>query len=233
VVAWGGDGTVNEVASALVGTSTALGIVPSGSGNGLARELNLPLGAVAALDVALGGSARVIDAGELDGRVFVNVAGIGLDARIAHRFAAWGSRRRGFRRYVECTLRELATFRADDLVVSCNGVESSIRPMILALANARQYGNGAVIAPDARLDDGTLDLVVVQDRSWPATLRHVPKLFTGRIGAAPGVSMSSVTEIRLASSLPLVYHVDGEPCTGGTEIHARVLPRALIVRVGR
>src|SRR5262245_57694752 len=98
VIAWGGDGTVNEVASALVGSSTALGVVPGGSGNGLARELNLPLAASAALEVALGGSERVIDAGEIDGRVFVNVAGIGLDARIAHRFAAWGNRRRGFRR---------------------------------------------------------------------------------------------------------------------------------------
>src|SRR5262245_26150053 len=123
VVAWGGDGTVNEVASALVGTSTALGIVPSGSGNGLARELNLPLDAAMALDVALDGRERVIDAGELDGRVFVNIAGIGLDARIAHRFAARGSRRRGFRLYVESTLRELTTYRADELVLSCDGVE--------------------------------------------------------------------------------------------------------------
>ena len=105
--------------------------------------------------------------------------------------------------------------------------------MIVALANARQYGNGAVIAPNARLDDGFLELVVVQDRSWPATLRHVPKLFTGRIGAAPGVRMSSITELVLTSSVPLVYHVDGEPWTGGMSVRARVLPGALRVRTSR
>src|SRR6185436_3565183 len=93
VVAWGGDGTVNEVASALVGGSTALGIVPSGSGNGLASELRIPRDPAAALDVALDGSERVVDAGELDGHVFVNVAGVGVDARIAHRFAQWGVQR--------------------------------------------------------------------------------------------------------------------------------------------
>jgi YegS/Rv2252/BmrU family lipid kinase len=233
VVAWGGDGTVNEVASALVGTSTALGIVPSGSGNGLARELKLPRDPAAALDVALDGAERVVDAGELDGRIFVNIAGVGLDARIARRFADCGTRRRGLRLYVESTLRELTTFRADDLVLSCDGVESSVKPLILALANARQYGNGAIIAPDAKLDDGHLDLVVVQDRTWPATLRQIPKLFSGRIGAAPGVQITPVTELTLTSNVPLVYHVDGEPCCGGTSIRARVLPGALRVRVGR
>jgi YegS/Rv2252/BmrU family lipid kinase len=230
VVAWGGDGTVNEVASALVGGVTALGIVPSGSGNGLASELRLPRDPAAALDVALDGAERVIDVGELDGRVFVNVAGVGVDARIAHRFAQWGAQRRGLRRYVECTFRELATFRADEIVMSVDGVVSSVKPLILALANARQYGNGALIAPQAKLDDGRLDLVVVGERSWLATARDVPKLFTGRIATARGVLMSSITELVLSSSAPLVYHVDGEPCVGGTELRARVVPAALRVR---
>ena len=96
-VAWGGDGTVNEVASALAFTPVALAIVPSGSGNGLARELGVPLDAVSALTVAIDGRDRIIDAGEIEGRLFFNIAGLGLDARIAHRFAVNGLARRGFR----------------------------------------------------------------------------------------------------------------------------------------
>ncbi len=96
VAAWGGDGTVNEVASALAFTGVSLAIVPSGSGNGLARELGIPLEAARAFAVAFGGTDRVIDCGELDGRLFFNVAGIGLDARVAHAFSESGLVRRGF-----------------------------------------------------------------------------------------------------------------------------------------
>jgi len=143
-VAWGGDGTVNEVGSALVGSDAALAIVPSGSGNGLARELNLPLDPAAAFDVALDGRSRLIDAGELDGRLFFNIAGLGLDACIAHRFAESGLERRGFLRYLELAAREVTSFTPIDYELTTDGRQQRVRPLLIALANGRQYGNGAL-----------------------------------------------------------------------------------------
>ena len=118
VVAWGGDGTMNEVASALAFTDTAIAMVPSGSGNGLARELKIPFDPAAAFDVAYRGREMVIDAGEIGGRLFFNIAGIGLDARVAHRFAVDGLGRRGFSRYLALTIGELRGYLPDQLTVT-------------------------------------------------------------------------------------------------------------------
>jgi YegS/Rv2252/BmrU family lipid kinase len=230
-VAWGGDGTVNEVASALAFRDATLAIVPSGSGNGLARELGVPLDPERAFDVALGGHARCIDAGELDGRLFFNIAGIGLDARVAHRFAAGGLVRRGFLRYLEITAREVFTYRPDVHTVIIDGTPMCVRPLVIAIANARQYGNGALIAPDARVDDGRLDVVVIADRSPLAVLVQARRMFTGQIGRVPGVTMRAAVDIQVSAAAPLLYHVDGEPFVGGGSIAARPRPRALRVAV--
>ena len=112
MVAWGGDGTVNEVATALVGTAAALAIVPAGSGNGLARMLGMPADASRALGRILHGADRLIDVGDIDGRLFVNVAGVGFDAHIAGAFAAIGRARRGFLRYGLIVARELRQYTA-------------------------------------------------------------------------------------------------------------------------
>lgn len=233
VLAWGGDGTINEVASVLAFTPAVLGIIPSGSGNGLARELQIPFAPAQAFGVALDGATRCIDAGELDGRMFFNVAGVGLDARVAHRFAAEGLLRRGFRKYLEIGARELAAGIADDHTIVADGEATSVRAMVVAIANSRQYGNGALIAPDAKLDDGRLDLVIIGARSILRALVQVPRLFTGRIARVPGVTMRTAREIEVVSGHPVVYHVDGEPYVGAASITARCRPRALHVRVPR
>jgi len=233
VIAWGGDGTVNEVASALAFRDAALAIVPSGSGNGLARELAIPFDPSAAFAVALGGAERVIDAGELDGRLFFNIAGLGLDARVAHQFAAHGLVRRGFVRYLEIAARELFTFEPHEYTIVADTVRVHSRAMIVAIANGRQYGNGALIAPAARLDDGRLDVVVVDHRSLFATMREVPKLFRGTLGQARGVRMLTASTVEVTSTEQVRYHVDGEPFVGGATIHAQIRPSALRVRVPR
>jgi YegS/Rv2252/BmrU family lipid kinase len=231
VVAWGGDGTVNEVATALAFRPAALAVVPGGSGNGLARELGIPRDPSAALTIALGQQSRVIDCGELDGRLFVNVAGIGLDARVAHEFAAHGLVRRGFLRYIEITARELIRFEADEHTVLAGSDVIRQRSLIVAIANARQYGNGALIAPDARVDDGKLAIVAVADRPLWQTMVHVPRLFTGGIASVPGVWTSHAAEAEIVATRPMLYHVDGEPFFGGTSMRARVHPAALRVKV--
>jgi YegS/Rv2252/BmrU family lipid kinase len=231
VIAWGGDGTINEVASVLAFGPAALGVVPSGSGNGLARELGIPFEPERALAVALGDREFLIDAGELDGRLFFNIAGIGLDARVAHEFSAGGLVRRGFARYLEITARELFTYQPDEHTIVTDGVVQRERALLIAIANARQYGNGAIIAPDARVDDGRLDVVVVAYRSPVRALLQVPRVFLGQIARVPGVTMRRATEVEITSARQVLYHVDGEPFVGGASIRARVQPRALRVKV--
>ncbi len=231
VVAWGGDGTVNEVASALAFRDATLAVVPSGSGNGLARELQIPLEPARALAAALDGRTCRIDAGELDGRLFCNLAGIGLDAKVAHGFAAGGLVKRGLTRYVIVTARELLRYQAQEHVVVTDGNRRRVRPLLIAIANGRQYGNGAVIASAARLDDGKLDVVIVAARSPLAVLAQVPRMFLGQIAHARGVTSVSAVDIEVASAHAQMYHVDGEPFVGGASIAARPLARALRVAV--
>ena len=231
VIAWGGDGTINEVASELAFHDVQFGVIPSGSGNGLARELKIPCDVERAFDTVFRGSERVIDAGEIEGRLFFNVSGVGLDAQIAHEFAANGLVRRGFARYLEIAAQKLFAFRPGNYRIVADGVARDVRALIVAIANGRQYGNGAVIAPDSQIDDGRLDVIVVGERSALKAIMQMPMLFAGRIAQVPGITMIPARDVEISSALPLVYHVDGEPCVGNATIRARIRPRALRVRV--
>lgn len=223
---------MNEVASELAFTGAALGIVPSGSGNGLSRELGIPFDPAAAFEIALAsGRDRVIDAGELEGRLFFNLAGIGLDARVARRFAAGGLVRRGFFRYLEIAAQELFTYEPDEHTIVVDGDEQRVRALLVAIANGRQYGNGAIIAPHACLDDGRLDVVVVEERSVAATLVQVPRVFAGSVDRVRGVTIRRGEAVEISSARPVVCHVDGEPFVGGASVRGRVRRAALRVRV--
>jgi diacylglycerol kinase (ATP) len=231
IVAWGGDGTMNEVGTALAFTGVALALVPSGSGNGLSRELGIPFEPSAALDVACTGVERTIDAGEIGERLFFNVAGVGLDARVAHRFAVDGLEKRGFARYVGLTMRELAAYEPDFLTVTTSGASISKPSLLVAIANGRQYGNGTVIAPRARLDDGRLDVIIIDARSLVRASLELPFVFMGMVDRVGGVSMETVESVEITSPHPIVYHLDCEPNAGTLGISARVRPRALKVKV--
>jgi diacylglycerol kinase (ATP) len=231
VAAWGGDGTVNEVAGALAFTRTPLAIIPAGSGNGLAEELRVPHEPAEALRVALAGGARRIDVGEVDGARFFNLAGIGLDARIASRFARRGAGHRGLRAYTEITLHELLRYRPVTYTVEGGGETLVLRALFIALANSRQYGNGALIAPQARVDDGQLEVVVVEAQSLARIAVRLPSLFRGTLVPSPGVVMRSWTRLRVSAAEPIGFHVDGEPGEGGTGVDVQLHPGALTVRV--
>jgi diacylglycerol kinase (ATP) len=231
IVAWGGDGTMNEIGSALAHTEASLALVPSGSGNGLARDLGIPFNPSAALDIAWNGRDRTIDAGEIDGRMFFNVAGIGLDARVAHRFAANGLERRGFARYMEITIGELRGYVPDQLTITTPAASINASAMLVAIANGRQYGNGAIVAPHARLDDGKLDVVVVANRSYLRACVELPFMFAGQIHRLGGVTTQPTETVSITAAYPVVYHLDGEPIAGTLGIHARARPGALRIRV--
>jgi YegS/Rv2252/BmrU family lipid kinase len=230
-IAWGGDGTINEVASSLAFSNVALAVVPSGSGNGLARELAIPLNPSAAFEVALGGRDQLIDAGEIEGRMFFNVAGLGFDAHVAHEFAATGHARRGFARYMSIAVRELIRFVPDQYTISANGTRLETRALFIAIANSRQYGNGATIAPGARIDDGALDVVVVAERSPWSAIAQMPMLFSGKVDRLPGVTIIPTADVEISAAHDMVYHVDGEPALAGRSVRARVHPGVLRVRV--
>ena len=243
VIAWGGDGTINETASALVFRDAALGIVPSGSGNGLATGLRVSTRPERAISDAVHAVPRAIDAGELGGRLFFSVAGVGLDAHIASSFDRQTSRRRGFVTYARMTARELfayrsATYRLDwdpasHVADAANaGVPTTpTRALLVTLANGSQWGNGAIVAPFARLDDGRLDLVVVEERSRIASIWALPRIFTGGIARLRGVWMRQVQRATIDSDAPMTFHVDGEPIEDGAHLEARVYPLALRIAV--
>jgi YegS/Rv2252/BmrU family lipid kinase len=238
VVAWGGDGTVNEIASALIARSAAIGIVPSGSGNGLAGELGIARRPEVALPEALRGSPRAIDAGELGGRVFVNLAGVGFDAHVARCFDREGGSR-GLSGYIRISIRELFAYRSATYRIGCDGrALSGALPtgggrtaLIVTLANGSQFGNGMRIAPDARVDDGKLDLVVFEETSRVRTFGLLPRFFADRIRETRGLSVERIERATIECDHPMTFHVDGEPVEGGTRLAAKVLPAVLRVSV--
>jgi diacylglycerol kinase (ATP) len=252
VIVWGGDGTMNEAGSALLESAVPLAIIPAGSGNGLARELGIPLQPAAAITVALRATPRAIDAGELGGRPFFNVAGVGFDAHIAARFDR--APHRGLATYVRVSARALLTYRSMSYRIACgdlagdasgdpervalrpgrptlSGPASSAgrRALLVTIANSPQFGNGARIAPRARVDDGRLDLVVYEEVSRFATLCALPRLFAGGIERVRGMTTQQIDSGRIESDAPMTFHVDGEPVEDGTALEIRVRPKALTV----
>jgi YegS/Rv2252/BmrU family lipid kinase len=231
IIAWGGDGTMNEVATAAAYTRASIAIVPSGSGNGLARELGIPFDPTTALGLAIDGADRIIDGGDIGGRMFFNIAGIGFDARVAHRFAVEGQQKRGFSRYLAITMRELIAYAPDVLTVRTATASVTKSTLLVAIANGRQYGNGALIAPRARLDDGLLDVVVVGARPLIRAFVELPFVFLGKVDRLMDVTIDTATRVDITAPHPVVYHLDGEPIAGTLDVSATVRPRALRVKV--
>ena len=231
VVAWGGDGTISEVASALAFGSVPLGIVPAGSGNGLARELGIDVRPERALAAALAAEPRTIDVGEIEKHLFVSIAGIGVDAHVASRFNAPANRRRGFLGYAGITIRALTSYVPVQYRITSAGTVTNVRALLVTIANSAQFGNGARIAPGARLDDGLLDLVVIEERSRWQTLLQLPRLFTGTVAQIPGCRVRSVAEVTIEADEPMTFHVDGEAFEAGTRVNARIHPGALKIAV--
>jgi len=231
VIAWGGDGTINEIASALVGSTTALGVVPSGSGNGLARELGLPRRAAAAIRAAVDGRPRRLDAGEIAGRFFFNIAGVGFDAEVALRFNQRPGRRRGLWPYVAFVFDELRGYRPSRYTIALDDETVEMEAFAIILANSRQYGNAIRVAPDARPDDGLLDVLVVDHRSVPRHLWRARHLLLGTIGRAEGIVRRRVRGGSIAGDRMLACHADGEPFSVQGPATVRLHPGALTLRL--
>jgi diacylglycerol kinase (ATP) len=230
VIVWGGDGTFNETATSLIGTSIPLGLVPAGSGNGLAGALGLPRDPRVALALAFDGRPRVIDAGRMAGRCFFNIAGIGFDARVATLFNQRGAGSRGGWPYFVIGVREGCTYRAVDYDVWLDDEPAKHKALLMAFANGREYGLGARIAPGARLDDGLLDAIIVEERGVLARFWDARHLAKGTPHLAPSVSTRHVRRAVIEAKGELEFHVDGEPGTAYDRIEVQVIPSALTIR---
>jgi diacylglycerol kinase (ATP) len=230
LIVWGGDGTLNEVGAAAAGSSTALGIIPAGSGNGLAGALGVPRDPAAALARALGPTVQAIDVGVIGDRRFLNIAGIGVDARIAVLFNQRSRGSRGKWPYIAIGVTEGCRYRSREYIVRLDGEPTRCRALLIAFANGREYGMGASLAPRAELDDGLLDAFVVEDRSVVARFWHARHLASGKVERAPRVITAKVRSAYVESSEPMEFHVDGETGSAIGRLEVGVLPKALLVR---
>jgi diacylglycerol kinase (ATP) len=231
VYAVGGDGTVHEIAKRLIHTDLALGIIPAGSGNGLARHLGIPMILDQAIDVCRNGVIESIDTATVNGLPFFGVMGVGLDATIAERFAS--SETRGMRTYVRLGFRTFLRFRAEEYEIDLDGVRQRRQALVLAIANSSQYGNNARIAPLASLQDGLLDVVIIESASWLSAPRMLMRLFDGTFLRSKGVRFQQAREVKIRRTAPGSAHIDGEPITLPADLAVSIVPRSLRVLMPR
>lgn len=228
VAAAGGDGTFGEVANGLVGTGARLGILPMGTGNDFARTLGLAGDLEKAVYTLFYGTPRPVDLGRAGERWFINVAGCGLDAVVAERVNRGFRHVRGTAAYVVAVLHALATFRPAYMRVIADGETRELRAMLCCLANAQSYGGGMKIAPEARIDDGLLDLCIVGETSCWEFLRTFPRVFKGTHVTHPKVTMLRARHVLLESEPPLPVLIDGE-VIGTTPREFEIVPQAIEV----
>ena len=226
VVAVGGEGTVNEVGRGLLGQqASALGIVPCGSGNGLARHLGLPLRPTRALHALLGAQIRSIDVGHINDRPFFCTSGLGFDAQVSREFAR--ARRRGLRTYVAVTLREFRAYRPTPIEIELNGQLLRTDCYVLAFANAAQYGNNAYKAPLGDMQDGLADLCLIDALPLRRALRVSYALAVGDLPTSGAAEFHTAREVRVRAARPIGYHVDGDYAGEAQDFVVRLDPLAL------
>lgn len=227
VVAVGGDGTMNEVAQAMLHAPAALGLVPCGSGNGLALHLGIPADLRCALSLAASGSTRVaaIDTGTANGRPFFNAMGSGFDAEVSRRFNRLN--RRGLAAYARTGLAAFRARQREWTVIHGGGRTEALHTLLVAVANSDQYGNAALIAPGARVDDGQLDLVAVRPVGFATAAPLVARLFLGNIGGSRRVFRLRSARFVIERAHPGLIHTDGETHETGAIIEVLVHPRSL------
>lgn len=226
IIAVGGDGTINEVASTIVGTNIPLGIIPIGSGNGLARHLKISLVPQKALQQALNNHPISIDVGYINHRPFFCTAGIGFDAQVAHQFA--NHKKRGLLNYIKATMITLIKYKP----INVQNAGKQEKLFSLTIANANQFGNNAFISPFSDIQDGNLEMVRIFPLNyWNAAIVAV-KLFLKQIKPSNNIKVDSFTEYTISYDLQQPMHLDGEAIfTSESTLQISIKPAALLVIV--
>jgi diacylglycerol kinase (ATP) len=227
IVAAGGDGTINEVLNGMIGYESRLGIVPTGTGNDFARTIGVGLTIKEAVLNVFYGDPVTIDVGKMGEKYFLNIAGCGFDAIIAERVNNQRGRLKGRSAYVAAVFQSLKEFQPVPIRLTVDGETRELNSLLCAVANARCYGGGMKIAPDALVNDGLFDICVVNTGKWDF-VRSFPKVFRGTHTTHPGVLMlrGKTVKIEAATELPLL--IDGESA-GTTPAEFSIVPNAITI----
>ena len=224
-VAVGGDGTVNEVARSLAHSETALGIIPCGSGNGLARHLCLPMDMKQALQVINAGKTDYFDYGVINDQPFFCTCGMGFDAYVSLKFAESG--KRGLATYVENVLKEGLTYKPDTYIITDESGNHQYNAFLVACANASQYGNNAYIAPEASMQDGLLDVIIMEPFNIIEAAKVGFDLFAKTLKSNKHIKTFQARSIHIHRNESGAVHFDGDPTKMGTDIDVRIEPLGL------
>lgn len=229
VVAIGGDGTVNEVARAIVHSSTALGIIPCGSGNGLARHLLLPLNVRKAIEVINRCKIRQLDYGIINDYPFFCTCGMGFDAFVSMKFAEAG--KRGPITYVENVLREGLKYKPETYTIEDESGTLQYKAFLISCANASQYGNNAYIAPQASMSDGLMDVIIME----PFDVFEAPQIsiemFSKTLDKNSKIKTFRTRHLHIRRDKPGVIHYDGDPVMTGADIDVELKPKGINIIV--
>ena len=231
LIAVGGDGSINEVAQGLINTGTALGVVPTGSGNGFARHLKIPMKMEKAVEAIHRFNTMRIDTAEVNGHPYVNVAGIGFDARIAHKFAAFS--KRGFLSYARITVSELHRFKPLNVRILTDDNQQEVSVFLISIANGSQFGNNAYIAPGASMQDGKLNAVLLNRFPYASAPALAARLFIKSLDKSKHINARMTEHITLEKKGEILAHLDGEPYTFHDKVEISVRPSSLKVIVPR
>lgn len=237
VVAVGGDGTVNEVAKGLVkgrqpsavSRQTALGIIPMGSGNGFARHLNIPMRVNKAIEMLNHSEPIRVDYGLANNQLFVSTCGTGFDAVIADQFA--GSNKRGFMTYVQNVIKEVFTYTPQTYHLIGDGLDVTHKAFLITFANANQWGNDALIAPKASVQDGKMDIMLMSSHALLGSASLALRLFAGSIDDSHFMDTIRAKEVTLEREEKAPFHLDGDPVEMEKDIHIKIVPDGLSVLV--
>jgi diacylglycerol kinase (ATP) len=224
IVAVGGDGTVNEVAQGLLNTGAAMGIIPKGSGNGLARHLGISVKTPNALECLFTSKRITIDTFRINDKLSLNVSGIGFDGYIADLFGA--DKRRGFHGYTKLVLNEFRNFGEFDAQITIDGTRIKKQAFVIAIANSSQYGNNARIAPGASVCDEVLNMSIL--KKFPVyRLDFIYSFFSGTIDKSSYCDTIEIREATIELSKQMAFHVDGEAAGAADKFNIRVMPASL------
>ena len=229
VVAVGGDGTVNEVGSALINSSTALAIVPTGSGNGLARYLEIPLKINWAVQMINMMQLKKIDTLSVNKHISLNVAGIGFDAFISHRFA--DQKQRGPMAYMKLITREFSSYKSSNYRIAIDGEPHDLSAFLISFANSSQWGNNIHIAPGAKIDDGLINVCVIREFPKYSAPALLISLLDQSLDQSRYDVIRKARRISIESEDELMGHADGEPIVLGTKAEIKINPLSLKVVV--
>jgi YegS/Rv2252/BmrU family lipid kinase len=229
VVAIGGDGTMNEVATALVGTAAVLGLIPCGSGNGLGRHLGIPGAGHGAFRALIDGRPIAIDTGEINRDPFFCAAGVGFEALIASRFSTLAHR--GFTGYLRTGAQAWYRHRPEHYRIHHRDRTVEVEAFTLAFANSAQYGNNAYIAPGASVRDGQIDLTAIPRVNFLNAVPLLWRLFHGSLDRVPSVLRLRGSQFVIERAKPGWVHTDGEPRAEASRLEVTVRPKSLRVMV--